>query len=115
MFYRPKGGGLPVYIKTPEEIKRENARLKAGSDIWHREWITVWRLKRDRLWTDGMISKLLGKPKAKGKYKVFPLELVNQAEQSPEFQSWLAPRLIKAVDKNRYFEIKPLFTSKGKV
>lgn len=115
MFYRPKGSARAMYIKSSGEIAREEknkeARRKAESDAWHSKWITVWRLKKDRLWTDGMITKLLGKPKVQGKYRVFPVTLVIQAESSPEFQAWLAPRLAKATAKNQYFELKMLSTA----
>lgn len=112
MFYTPKGGLHAIYIPSADERRRKEEererQRQARSDAWHSTWITVWRLKHDRLWTDGMIVKALGKPRKRGKYKVFPVPLVREAESKPEFQAWLAPRLEKTKAKNPYFEILPL-------
>lgn len=110
MFYGH--GANCTYTKSARERQLErdkrDQQRKEWSDAWHNNWVTVWRLKRDRLWTDGMIAKVLGRPRKRGKYKVFPVPLVREAERSPEFQAWLAPRLEKAKAKNRYFELLPL-------
>ncbi|GIC77165.1 hypothetical protein [Moritella sp. F3] len=70
--------------------QREIARFK-----WLADWQTVWRLKNERLWTDGAIKRFLGKAKTDGKYKFYAVEKVIEAEQHQDFQKWLAPRLEK--------------------
>lgn len=77
---------------------------------WSKKWITVTRLKTDRLWTDGAITKWLGKPKKIEKYNVFAVEDVRNVERRKEFKEWLAPRLEKKLTKAPYFSIKKIGT-----
>jgi hypothetical protein len=75
---------------------------------WHSKWVTVWRLKHDRLWTDGAIKKWLGEPITQGKYKVFSVDEISLAERKKSFKAWLTPRLEKKKLLQPEFAIKKL-------
>ncbi|EDM66179.1 hypothetical protein PE36_00240 [Moritella sp. PE36] len=79
-------------------------------EIWDLQFITVWRLKSDRLWTDKAIEQWLGKPKKKGKYKIFNIGDVRIIEKKKVFKEWLEPRLAKKLSKDEYFEIHKIPT-----
>ena len=88
----------------------EKRELKAAIEraAWHSKWITVWRLKTDRLWTDWAICQWLGKPASQGKYKVFAVVDVKAAERKKTFKEWHTPRLERKQLKTPFFEIKKL-------
>lgn len=92
--------------KEKDDFKDMRAQQYRDSrEIWDLQFITVWRLKSDRLWTDKAIEQWLGKPKKKGKYKIFLIGDVRAVEKKKAFKEWLAPRLIKKLDKDEDFEI----------
>lgn len=64
------------------------------------KWITVWRLKEDRNWTDGAIKKYLPLPTSQNGYKVFLLADVLNAEQDEAFIKWMIQRIDKQHMKN---------------
>lgn len=65
-----------------------------------KEWITVWRLKEDRNWTDAAIQKHLGEPKKQNGYSVFRVATVYEAEKTESFQSWMLKRVAKQYPNN---------------
>ncbi len=77
---------------------------------WSKKWITVTRLKKDRLWTDSAIEKFLGKPRKQHQYKVFAVEDVRKAERKKAFKNWFAPRLEKRLAVEPNFTIKKIGT-----
>jgi predicted RNA-binding protein YlxR (DUF448 family) len=82
----------------------EKAQYKQdNNDKWHSKWITVFRLKKDRLWTDKIIKDFLGKPITQGKYKVFKKEDVKQAEKKKAFKKIMIKRIEKIKLKDEYF------------
>ncbi|BBL92239.1 MULTISPECIES: hypothetical protein [Vibrio] len=91
-------------------MKREQRELERQRQFqqWSQEWITVYRLKKERLWTSGAIKRFLGEPIQQGKYKVFKVEQVRKSERKKAFIQWLAPRLEKKQLDNPYFTIKTL-------
>ena len=60
--------GYGKYVYSTKE-KQEYKERKEQE--WHFKFITVWRLKKQRLWTDKLIKDFLGAPITQGKYKVF--------------------------------------------
>ncbi|HFE3442994.1 TPA: hypothetical protein ACF3I9_004461 [Klebsiella aerogenes] len=87
--------------------KRDSERQRKFAE-WSKKWITVYRLKSDRLWTDGAIKKWLGKPQKRGEYNVFAVEDVKRAESNPEFIKWREPRIDKKLTKFTFFVIPEL-------
>lgn len=64
------------------------------------EWITVWRLKDERNWTDSAIKKYLGNPVSQNGYKVYSRKLVVVAEHREDFRLWMVKRLDKQFNAN---------------
>ncbi|MDF5600799.1 hypothetical protein P3746_20495 [Vibrio parahaemolyticus] len=96
----------PNWVKTQKKI-RELKEQKRFAE-WSKKWITVTRLKKERLWTDGAIERFLGKPKKQGKYKVFAVDDVRRAERRKAFKEWLLPRIEKKLATDEYFQIKKI-------
>lgn len=96
----------PNWIKDQRKYRefKEQERFKK----WSQNWITVSRLKKDRLWTDAAIKQFLGKPKKQGKYRVFSVEEVEKAERKRAFCDWLAPRLERKLIAYPHFKIKKI-------
>jgi hypothetical protein len=93
--------------KKREEERRYQQRCQKF-DAWSEKWITVYRLKYYRLWTDAAIRRWLGEPQQQGKYKVFSVEAVRIAETRPDFQAWLQPRIDKKRTMAKISEITSL-------
>lgn len=93
--------------KRREEERRYQQRCQKF-DAWSEKWITVYRLKYYRLWTDAAIRRWLGEPQQQGKYKVFSVEAVRIAETRPDFQAWLQPRIDKKRTMAKISEITSL-------
>ncbi|PSU31735.1 hypothetical protein C9I99_21350 [Photobacterium lutimaris] len=100
--------GRPSLYSDAERRAYGQRKREEESAAWHSSFITVWRLKNERLWTDSKIAKWLGKPQSQGKYKVYYRKDVAAAESMPEFQEWLAPRLEKKMSKDQYFHYQPI-------
>jgi len=98
----------PNWVKSQQEIRAIKERKRFVE--WSKNWITVTRLKTDRLWTDSAIKKWLGEPKNQAKYKVFAVDDVRKAERKKAFKEWLAPRLDKKLATNPHFKIKKIGT-----
>ncbi|WP_051560590.1 hypothetical protein [Marinobacterium jannaschii] len=64
------------------------------------EWITVWRLKEERNWTDGAIRRFLGEPVSQNGYKVFARVDVLKAEKGKDFKAWMSTRIEKQYRAN---------------
>lgn len=77
-------------------------------EAWSEKWITVYRLKGHRLWTDAAIRRVLGEPQQQGKIKVFPVEAVRAEENWLEFQEWRQPRIDKQRGFFNHFQIPSL-------
>ncbi|EPO5351588.1 hypothetical protein SK92_05514 [Klebsiella oxytoca] len=93
--------------KRREEERRYQLRCQKF-DAWSEKWITVYRLKNSRLWTDAAIRRWLGVPQQQGKYKVFSVEAVRIAETRPDFQAWLQTRIDKKRTMDKFSEIPSL-------
>lgn len=96
------------WLKHKDE-QRYQARQRQFAE-WSKKYITITRLKSDRLWTDGAIRKWLGEPQQQDKYKVFLVDDVKKAERRKEYKEWLAPRLEKKLAANPHFTIKKIGT-----
>jgi len=92
--------GKGKYVFSTEEKERYKQN---NSDKWNSKWITVFRLKKERLWTDKIIRDYLGKPITQGKYKVFKKEDVKQAEKKKGFKEIMVKRIEKMKLKDEYF------------
>lgn len=104
--------GHRQYVKSELQIQIESEKRelkkRLAKEKWDSQWITVWRLKRFRLWTDQAIVRWLGKPKTKGKYRVFSVDDVRIVEAEKDFKDWLAPRLTRKLLKDEFFNINKL-------
>ncbi|PHM59515.1 hypothetical protein [Xenorhabdus ishibashii] len=94
------------WLRDQKELRYQK-RLRQFEQ-WSKKWITVTRLKTDRLWTDWAIRQWLGKPKKQGKYNVFSVEDVKVAERKKAFKEWRQPRLDKKLSINEFFELPRL-------
>ncbi|MGQ3665370.1 hypothetical protein [Citrobacter braakii] len=94
------------WLREQEEARYQERQRKF--EQWSKEWITVTRLKTDRLWTDWAIKKWLGKPKKRGEYNVFPVADVKAVENKKEFKDWHDPRIKKKLSTHQYFSIPKL-------
>jgi len=92
--------GKGKFVFSTEEKEQYK---QANSNKWHSQWITVFRLKKDRLWTEKIIKDFLGKPTTQGKYKVFKKEDVKQAEKKKDFKVIMVKRIEKIKFKDEYF------------
>jgi hypothetical protein len=86
-----------VWIRRNQDRRAQKRQQEFAA--WSEQWITVYRLKTYRLWTDAAIRRWLGVPEQQGKYKVFPAKMVLEAEKRPDFQEWRQPRIQKIVDR----------------
>ncbi|EML8490046.1 hypothetical protein WAB73_003276 [Salmonella enterica subsp. enterica] len=94
------------WLREQEEARYQERQRKF--EQWSKKWITVTRLKTDRLWTDWAIKKWLGKPQKRGVYNVFPVAEVKAAESKKEFKDWHSPRLEKKLSTHQFFSIPDL-------
>lgn len=108
MMWFKNSNGRPSLYSDAERRAYGQRKREEDSAAWHSRYISIWRLKRDRLWTDSKIVKWLGKPQSQGKYKVYNRKDVAAAESTPEFQEWLAPRLKNKLAKDQYFRYHPI-------
>lgn len=76
-------------------VLKKKAFKNRKINVWKSKFFTVFRLKTESLWTDKIIKDFLGKPKAQGKYKVFSVEDVKEAEKKKKFKEIM----IKRIDK----------------
>lgn len=104
--------GHRQYVRSDREVRSAQEQLahqrRLAKESWDSQWITIWRLKRFRLWTDKAIAMWLGKPKTKGKYKVFSVDDVRRAERTPAFKEWIGPRLARKLLSDEYFKVSKL-------
>lgn len=91
------------WLREQEELRYQKRQQRF--EAWSKKWITITRLKQDRLWTDGAIKRWLGQPKKQGKYKVFSVEAVIEAEKLKEFQEWRQPRIEKMIARFNHYMI----------
>lgn len=96
--------GYGKYVFSTAE--KEQYRLKKRLE-WDSKWVTVWRLKNQRLWTDKLIKDFLGKPIQHGKYKVFTVEDVKSAEKKKKFKEIMVKRIEKKKLKNEFVFLPP--------
>jgi hypothetical protein len=90
--------------KQERRLQQQHRKFKR----WSEEWITVARLKSDRLWTSSAIRKYLGEPETQGKYKVFSVDDVKRAEKEAAFREWLQPRIEKCLSTNPHFRLESI-------
>ncbi|WP_286241155.1 hypothetical protein [Neptuniibacter halophilus] len=93
-FHNNKTGRYQLYSDSERKAYAQQQREANRQSIMSK-WITVWRLKDERKWTDAAIKKYLGTPVEQNGYKVFPVSQIKQVEQSDAFQQWMLPRLEK--------------------
>lgn len=91
-----------------QQAQRREDERRRRFEQWSKTWITVTRLKTDRLWTDGAIAQWLGAPIQQGNYKVFRVEAVKAAERKKAFKDWHGPRLEKKRAARAFFDIPTL-------
>ncbi|MGJ0624002.1 hypothetical protein [Xenorhabdus bovienii] len=94
------------WLKREEELRYQERRRQF--EQWSKKWITVTRLKSNRLWTEWAIKQWLGQPQKQGKYKVFLVDDVKAAERKKAFKDWRQQRLEKKRSTNEFFEIPKL-------
>jgi hypothetical protein len=94
-------GKFAFSSQEKEEYKNKNKNRKINE--WKSKLITVFRLKTERLWTDKIIKDFLGKPISQGKYKVFKIEDVKQAEKKKDFKEIMTKRIEKKKLKDECF------------
>jgi hypothetical protein len=92
--------GYGKYVFSTEE-KQSFKEMKEQQ--WHSTFITVWRLKNQRFWTDKMIKTFLGEPQRQGKYKVFKVEKVRVIEEEKDFINIMVKRIEKLKSKDEFF------------
>lgn len=87
--------------------RREFGQRKAAerSKEWHKVWVSKMRLKAHWNWTDGAITKFLGKPVTAGQGKngkiiAYRLTDVQEAEKLPQFKKWMDARVDKQAQKD---------------
>lgn len=92
---------ITVKGRPYETTWKERAKWKkeVSRKAWHDKWITIWRLKVERNWTDAAIRKYLGKPIKNGDYRVYARADVLKAESLPEFKAWMEKRKERQVAK----------------
>jgi hypothetical protein len=110
MWLKDKGGTKSRWIKDDIEKRNDEKSRETRRAKFNATWITGWRLKKNRLWTDGAIKSWLGKPTNFDGYKMYPLDKVVKIECTKEFQAWFKPRLVKKIKNDPYFEIEPIDT-----
>lgn len=83
--------GRPYNTDWDDPARKEREREKWRKEF-HAKWITTWRLKNERNWTDAAIRKYLGKPKKSDGYNLYARKDVEAAERNPEFVAWMQKR-----------------------
>lgn len=111
MFITRKGSTQRIYTKDAFEKRIDAKTRERRQEEFNTTWITGWRLKEFRLWTDGAIKKWLGEPTNINGYKMFQVATVKEVEATPEFQTWLRPRLERKLVKQPNFTISSLGVS----
>lgn len=96
-FHNNKTGRYQLYSDSERKAYAQQQREANRQSIMSK-WITVWRLKDERKWTDAAIKKYLGTPVEQNGYKVFPVSQIKQVEQSDAFQQWMLPGLKSSIN-----------------
>jgi hypothetical protein len=96
------GKGRWAFSTEEKDAYRREKQRKFEERInkWKSINITIWRLKKERFWTDSMIKEYLGEPLKEDKYKFYKIEDVKKAERKKIIKEKLNDRKNKITKKH---------------